>query len=650
MRRWVDWSLIANLTLLLVLSLHAQKDILRDIARAMREPRPASELLSRTPMFVVTSDETLFNLFRSYLPQVHSAEFVPLKDLPSRIDELVTTERSVVVIIDRSRGDLTIEQRYIVPYDLTLIRRQDVVIASDFVRDSKGVRYRVFISAPSYAALKQAIEKFCQKMVKEPQDMRMQEVVPVPICVVITNAGQEAVNAFAECTNINFVWATPETMVRVQDLLVTETEIYLLLPPVPPSIRERLPFNLNLLAPNQSVVFRKNKGGDYWQVLIYGAFPQALHGLIRRYADISTVPKEPVVVTHPVIGAVKKLLVVPFGDIVYYRDRVGDFAAQVFRAIQSERFAADCVMPTKPPEPIYDWTPFQEGTVERRFIVELAKANEADLVLAGRLTGFDTQTVRRQKLSSQPSSAADRRIWEISTVRLEIATARLQVWLYEGQTGELIWSKNVTGTATKETVESARKIEAANPPPLQPDRVSMFIRDEQLYPSAVTAAVSELLKVMREEIQWLAQPGPIVVTVAPTVIEGLVGGIEVDKDSVFVYIDIGLNQGIKVGDVFRIYREVSIKTERKTVRLEEDLGEAIVVAVYPEACKARVTFGADAVARWKDAALRARLIPSPKQQHGQLQKSETQSEKKSGQPQPVLPTSGKGEQRESQRQ
>jgi hypothetical protein len=638
MRRRVFAGAVAILALSLVSFSVAQRDILRDIARALREPRPAAELLSRTPMFVVTNDEIVFNLFRSYLPPVHSAEFVPLKDLPTRIDELVTTERSVVVIVDRSRGDLTIEQRYIVPYDLTLIRRQDVVIACDVVQDSKGTRYRVFISAPSHTALRQAIERFCQRLVKEPRDMRFQEATPVPICVVITNAGQETVNAFAERTNVNFVWATPETIARVQDLLVTETEIYLLLPPVPPSIRERLPFNLNLLAPNQSVVVRKNKGGDYWQVLLYGVFPQALKGLIRRYADISTVPQEPVVLTHPVIGAVKRLLVVPFGDIVYYRDRVGDFAAQVFRAVQNARFAADTVVPTKPPEPLYDWNPFQDGTIERRFIVELAKTNDADLVLTGRLTGFDTQTVRSQRLSSQPSPAADKRIWEVSTIRTESATARLQVWLYEGQTGEVIWSKTVTGTATKETVESVRRVEATTPPPLQPDRVSMFVQDERLYASAATAAVSELLTVMREEIQWLTQPGPVVVKVAPTVVEGLIGGVEIDRDTVFVYIDIGLNQGIKVGDTFRIYREVSVKTERKTVRLEEDLGEAIVVAVYPEACKARVIFGADAVARWKDAALRARLIPAPKQQLEQ--QKETESEKPATQQLPVLPAPG----------
>ena len=624
MRRRANLSAVAVLALSLVSFSAAQRDILRDIARALKESRPAAELLSRTPMFVVANDEIIFNLFRTYLPPVHSAEFLPIKGLPSRIDELVTTERSVVVIVDRSRGDLTIEQRYIVPYDLTLIRRQDVVIASEVIQGSKGIRYRVFISAPSHAALKQAIERFCQRLVREPRDMRLQEATPIPICVVITNAGQETVNAFAERTNVNFVWVTPETIARVQDLLVTETEIYLLLPPVPPSIRERLPFNLNLLAPNQSVIVRKNKGGDYWQVLLYGAFPQALKGLIRRYAEISTVPQEPVVLTHPVIGAVKRLLVVPFGDIVYYRDRVGDFATQVFRAVQNARFAADTVAPTKPPEPLYDWSPFQDGTVERRFIVELAKASDSDLVLTGRLTGFDTQTVRSQKLSSQPSPAADKRIWEVSTVRTESATARLQVWLYEGQTGELIWSKTVAGIAIKETVESVRRVEAATPPPLQPDRVSMFVQDERLYASAATAAVSELLTVMREEIQWLTQPGPIVVKVAPTVIEGLIGGVEIDKDTVFVYIDIGLNQGIRIGDAFRIYREVSVKTERKTVRLEEDLGEAIVVAVYPEACKARVIFGGDAVARWKDAALRARLIHAPKQQE---QQKEPESER-----------------------
>jgi len=608
MRRWVCLVAVAFLASSLPTFSAAQRDILRDIARALKEPRPATELLARTPMFVVTNDETLFNLFRTHLPPVHAAEFVPLKDLPSRIDELIVTERSVVVIIDRSRGDLTIEQRHIVPYDLTLIRRQDVIIASDLVQDSKGVRFRVFFSAPSYAGLKQAIERFSRRLVREPRDLRFQEVTPVPICVVITNAGQEVVNAFAERTNVNFVWATPETLSRVQDLLVTETEIYLLLPPVSPSVRERLPFNLNLLAPNQSVVLRKNKGGDYWQVLLYGAFPQALQGLIRRYSDISTVPQEPLVITHPVIGSVKRLLVVPFGDIAYYRDRVGDFATQVFRAVQNARFTTETVMPTKPPEPLYDWSPFQDGTIERKYLVELAKTNEADLILAGRLTGFDTQTVRRQVLSSLPSPAADRRIWEISTVRAETATARLQVWLYEGQTGEIIWRKTVSGAATKETIESVRRVESANPPPLQPDRVSMFISDEKLYSSAATSAVAELLNAMREEIHWLAQPGaPVVVTVAPTVIEGLVGSVEIDKDTVFVYIDIGQNQGIKVGDAFRIYREVTVKTERKTVRLEEDLGEAIVVAVYPEACKARVIFGADAVARWKDAALRARL-------------------------------------------
>ncbi len=644
MRRFAQFGAIALLLLPLVSFSAAQRDILRDIARALKEPRPATELLARTPMFVVTNDEAIFNLFRTYLPPVHAAEFVPLKDLPSRIDELTVTERSVVVIVDRSRGDLTIEQRYIVPYDLTLIRRQDLIVASEVVQDSKGVRYRVFISAPSYAGLKQGIEKFRQKLVREPRDMRMREATPVPICVVITNAGQETVNAFAEQTNVNFVWATPETLARVEDLLVTETEIYLLLPPVPQTIRERLPFNLNLLAPNQSVIVRKNKGGDYWQVLFYGAFPQALHGLMRHYSDISTVPQEPVVVTHPVIGAVKRLLVVPFGDIVYYRDRVGDFAAQVYRAVQNARFAAETVMPTKPPEPLYDWSPFQEGAVERKYVVELAKANESDLVLTGRLVGFDTQTVRRQVLSSLPSPAADRKIWQVSTVREEAATARLQVWLYEGQTGEVIWRKTVTGTATKETVESVRKVEATTPPPLQPDRISMFITDEKLYASAATAAVSELLNVMREEIHWLAQPGaPLIVTVAPTIVEGLVGGVEVDKDTVFVYIDIGLNQGIKVGDAFRIYREVSVKTERKTVRLEEDLGEAIVVAVYPEACKARVIFGADAVARWKDAALRARLTKAPEKSPTEQPKEvKPESEKQTGQkpPLPVLPAPG----------
>ncbi|MCS7191500.1 MAG: hypothetical protein NZ937_00750 [Armatimonadetes bacterium] len=648
MKRWIQLTALTFIAISLLSFSAAQRDILRDIARALKEPRPAAGLLAQTPMFIVTNDETLFNLFRTYMPPVHAAEFVSLKDLSFRIEELIATERSVVVIVDRSRGDLTIEQRHVVPYDLTLIRRQDVIIACDVLRDSKGTRYRVFISAPSYAGLKNAIERFCMRLVREPRDMRMREATPIPICVVITNGGQEIVNAFAERTNVNFVWATPETISRVQDLLVTETEIYLLLPPAPVSIQERLPFNLKLLAPNQSVAVRKNKGGNYWQVLFYGAFPQALNGLLRRYSDISNVPEEPLVITHPVIGNVERLIVVPFGDIVYYRDRVGDFAAQVFNAVQNERFANETLMPTKPPEPLYDWSPFQDGTVERKYILELAKANKADLILTGKLSGFDTQSVRTQRLSSRPSPAADMKIWEIKTIRIESATARLQVWLYEGQTGELIWSKTTTATATKESVESTRQVEAAKPPTLQPDRISMFISDEKLYPSAATAAIVELLTTMREEIHWLSQPtSPLVVKVAPTIIEGLIGAVEVDKDSVFVYIDIGQNQGIKIGDNFRIYREVIVKTGRKAVRLEEDLGEAIVVNVYPEACKARVIIGADAVARWKDVALRARLTKTPEKMpserlKGTQPESEKQTEQKSSPP--ILPAPDEGKQ------
>ncbi len=641
--RWLSlWLAIGTVLLGSWFPLVAQRDVLRDIARALKEPRPTAELLARTPMVVVTNDQTLFNLFRSQLPPVHAAEFVSLTDLATRMDELLTTERSVVVLVDRSRGDVTIEHRFLIPYDLTLIRRQDVVIASEVLQDRKSVRYRVFLSAPSFAGLKQAIERFCQRLVREPRDLRFQEVRPVPVCVVITNAGAEMVNAFAEQVNLNFVWATPETISRVQDLLATETEIYLLLPPVPLSLRERLPFNLNLLAPNQSVAIRKSKGGDYWQVLLYGAFPEALRGLIRRYQDINAVPTDPAVLTHPVIGKVQRLLVVPFGDILYYRDRVGDFAAQVFRAVENERFAAETVMASKPPEPFYDWVPFQEGAVERQHWVAVAKAHKADLVLAGRLLSFDTQTVRRQEISSRPSPAADRQVWEIATVRTETATARLQVWLYEGETGDTIWTKTLTASASKQTVESVRRVEAAQPPPIQPDRVSLFISDERLYASAATAAVAELLTAMREEIHWLAQPtAPVVVAVTPTVIEGLVGGVDVEDGVVFVYVDIGQNQGIRLGDAFRILREIVVRTERKTVRLEEELGEAIVVAVYPEACKARVVYGADAIARWKETPLRARLVPAARLPEPPKVPDQGTQEKPDKAP-PALPAPGEG--------
>jgi len=373
---------------------------------------------------------------------------------------------------------------------------------------------------------------------------------------------------------------------------VTETEIYLLVPPVPEGLRVQLPFNPNLLGPHQSVAVRKGKGGNYWQVLLYGAFPDALRGLIRRYADPLTVPEQPLVITHPAIPKPKRLLLVPFGDIAIYRDRVGDFAVQVFRAIQSAGLAGEVVMPSKPPEPLLDWQPFQSGLAETHHIAALAKDNTAEIVLAGRLTGFDTQTVRRQELSSRPSPAADRRIWEVATVRIEQVTASLQVRLYDGRTGETLWTRKVEGTASKRTVEEISRTEASQPPLLEPERRSFFVSDERLYAAAATTVIAELLEALRSEIYWLPETPAIVLSPTPSatpVPEGIVGRVETLPDgTVLVYLDIGANQGLKVGDVLLVYRQVTVKTERKTVQVEEELGKAKVIAVFPEACKAQM--------------------------------------------------------------
>ncbi|MCS7191499.1 MAG: hypothetical protein NZ937_00745 [Armatimonadetes bacterium] len=637
MRRRVCLGVVALWTLSLTFLSSAQQDIFfKDIGKALKEPRPAIEFLAQTPMFVIANDETLFNLFRTYLPPFHIAEFVPLKELPLRINELTTAGRSIVVLIDRARSDLAVEHSQIVPFDLKLIRHRDVVIASEAVQDLRGIYYRIFFSAPSYSGLKQAIEEFSRRLVRAPIDMKFQEVIPVPIFVVITNAGQEIIHAFEERVSFNFVWTTPENLSQVQDLLLTETEIYLLIPPVPSLVRERIPFNLNLLAPNQSVAVRRTKGGNYWQVLFYGSFPKALEGLIRRYPDILSVPQEPVVITHPVIGSVKKLLVVPFGDIAYYRNQVGNFAAQVYRAFQNAGFSAETVMPIKPLDPFRDWSPFQDGNIEPQLIAKLAKINEANLVLSGRLVDFDTQTVRQQVLSRKRTASTDKAILEVLTIRVESVTAKLQAWLYDGQTGEVIWRKVVTGKAIKEIVEDTRKFEeglisslnnGVEPFVLQ---VSTSVNDEKLFSSAATSAISEILNAMREEIQWLAPfalPTPVTVPFVPEAVVGLVGRVETEKDALFVYIDIGQNQGIKVGDTFRIHREIIVETERKVVRLEEDIGEAVVAIVYPEACKARVVLGADAVIRWKDEPLRARLIKIPEKSPTE-QKKETKPESK----------------------
>lgn len=589
MRRW--------LTPLMLLMLWqgwggAQKDILRDIIRALREPKPAAELLARSPITVVASDEALFNLFRSFLPPVHSATFIALSDLSQRAAELTKPDRHLVILVDRSRGDFPLEHRQLVPYELTLVRRQDVVVAAEVRRQGRNERARIFISAPSFRAFKEAVERFVTRKIRELRDLQGAQVTPVPIGVVITNAGQNLLNEFAERTPLDFVWATPDNLAKVQDLLVTETEIYLLVPPVLERLRERLPFNLNLLAPHQSVAVRKGKGGNYWQVLLYGAFPDALRGLIRRYADPLTVPEKPLVITHPAIPKPKRLLLVPFGDINIYRDRIGNFAAQVFRAFSSAGLAGEIVVPNKPPEPLLDWQPFQSGLVESRHIAALAKDNAAELVVAGQLTGFDTQTVRRQELSSRPSPAADRRIWEVATVRIEQVTACLRAYLYDGRTGETLWTRTVEGTASKRTVEEISRTEASQPPLLEPERRSFFVSDERLYAAAATAVIAELLEALRTEIYWLPETPAIVLSPTPSatpVPEGIVGRVETLPDgTVLVYLDIGANQGLKVGDILLVYRQVTVKTERKTVQVEEELGKAKVIAVFPEACKAQM--------------------------------------------------------------
>jgi len=589
MRRW--------LTPLMLLMLWqgwggAQKDILRDIIRALREPKPAAELLARSPITVVANDEALFNLFRSFLPPVHSATFIALSDLSQRAAELTKPDRHLVILVDRSRGDFPLEHRQLVPYELTLVRRQDVVVAAEVRRQGRNERARIFISAPSFRAFKEAVERFVTRKIRELRDLQGAQVTPVPIGVVITNAGQNLLNEFAERTPLDFVWATPDNLAKVQDLLVTETEIYLLVPPVLERLRERLPFNLNLLAPHQSVAVRKGKGGNYWQVLLYGAFPDALRGLIRRYADPLTVPEKPLVITHPAIPKPKRLLLVPFGDINIYRDRIGNFAAQVFRAFSSAGLAGEIVVPNKPPEPLLDWQPFQSGLVESRHIAALAKDNAAELVVAGQLTGFDTQTVRRQELSSRPSPAADRRIWEVATVRIEQVTACLRAYLYDGRTGETLWTRTVEGTASKRTVEEISRTEASQPPLLEPERRSFFVSDDRLYAAAATAVIAELLEALRTEIYWLPETPAIVLSPTPSatpVPEGIVGRVETLPDgTVLVYLDIGANQGLKVGDILLVYRQVTVKTERKTVQVEEELGKAKVIAVFPEACKAQM--------------------------------------------------------------
>ncbi|MCS7224771.1 MAG: hypothetical protein NZ959_09490 [Armatimonadetes bacterium] len=582
----------------------AQRDVLRDLMRALREPRLLADVLIRTDLLVVAPDEMIFNHFRSALPSGARTQFFPLSDVEFRFSELNQFAGSIVVLVDRSRGQFPIEQRQLIPYDLTLIRRQDLIIAGDVDRIDRQVRYRLFVSAPSFPGLKKGIADLLNRRIKEVEDIRFSIAQPVRLSVVVSNGGKEAFEAFAQSSTGDFIWTTPEDLSRVEDLLVTETEIYLMLPPVPDRLKHRWAFDPAKLAPNQSVVARQSKGGDFYQVLLYSPFKQALIGLMENYADPASVPEEPLIITHPVLGPVGRMLVVPFGDIPRYRDRVGDLATQVFRVLQASGLVSEVVMADKPPAYLQDFTSFQQGTVETDLVVTLGRDAGADLLISGRLVGFEPLTIYRHTLSSSPSPAADRRIWTVTRFRDEEVRATLEARLYDGQTGRVLWTKTTEGIARSSFPMGSFRSEAVDPPPLQPERSVPTVRDQRLYATAVTDALMKLSKAMQWEILWTKDAVPYaVVSPAPVPqVEGIVGKV----DGPFLYLDIGAQQGLKEGDVLLLYRIVVIKTERKVVRLEEEVGRAVVVDLFPEACRILL----EATPKIPpEVGMRARLLP-----------------------------------------
>ncbi len=605
MFQWRRW-LIYVAAFLFSAPLMAQRDVLRDLTRALRRPRALGDVLIRTEILVVAPDEMVFNHFRSALPTGARVQYFPLTDPLLRPSDLEQFSGSVVILLDRSRGRFPIEQRHLVPYDLTLIRRQDLVVAGDLDQINRQVRYRLFVSAPSLPGLKRGISDLLTRTVREPRDMRFQIVRPVRLWVVVSNGGKEAFEAFSQAAATDFLWVAPEDLSAAEDLLVTETEIYLMVPPVPDRLKHRYPFDPARLGPNQSVVARQSKGGDFYQVLIYGAFPGALDGLIRQYPDPSLIPDEPVIITHPVVGSSRRLLVVPFADVPRYRERVGDFAVQTFRVLQACGLAKEVIMAPRPPADLTDFRPFQDGSVEPSQVIQLAKAGDADLVIAGRLLDFEPLSVVRNEITSSPSPAADKRIWIVTSYRDETLTVPLEVRLYDGQTGEAIWTRTIEGSARTSVRLTSWRAEGPYPPAVEPDRTVPSLREQRLYPSAVADALAKLVGAMKWEIFWTQeQSGRVIVTPAPVPpVEGIIGRV----DGPFVYLDVGSHQGIREGDVFLLYRIVVVKTERKVVRLEEEAGRAVVVELFPEVCKARLE-GEPKVPL--EAGMRARLLPRP---------------------------------------
>ncbi|HID07063.1 MAG TPA: hypothetical protein EYP10_07930, partial [Armatimonadetes bacterium] len=297
------------------------------LRRLFLPKRPAAELLAKYDIVVVSNAVKLYNEFRSRLPEKASTSFIPLEEVGGRVVELRNMPKHVVYLIDRTRGRFPLRYRELLPYDARLIRIQDVVIAGSVVRLNRKNFARLFISAPSYHATLQAMDKLLSTNIREVRDLKRHWVWQVPILVVVTNAGQESINIFGESIHADFVWVPVEKMAKVEDLLVTETEVYILTGDraIPGGLKEKLPHPIDTLRQNQSVVVRKSKGGRYYRILYYAPNERFLHYLLTLYSRLEDIPSEPRLTLHLDLSDVRRMMVFPFADAPSVRIYVTGF-------------------------------------------------------------------------------------------------------------------------------------------------------------------------------------------------------------------------------------------------------------------------------------------------------------------------------------
>jgi hypothetical protein len=560
------------------------------LRRAFLGKRPLIEFL-KGDITIVSNSVTLYNEFRSRLPEGAQTTFISFSELDKHAGELINAQRHIVFIIDWTKEPFPVEHRELLPYDIRLIRDMDVVIAGDVKVIERKPYVRMLISAPSHNSALEAIQKLGELEGREITDLKIQRVWQVPLLVVVTNADEETISIFGETIKADFVWVTIDKLPKVERLLTTETEVYILTgeQPIPSAVKARLPFPIDVLRQNQSVLVRSSKGGNYYRILFYSPNSRFLKHIVSLYEKIEDIPTEPRLILHLDMSHVKKLLVFPFAEAPAIKPYVMQFGEQVVDAI-GKAGIVDEVLIAKPEmfdDPVA-WETYRSGNIPTDVARELCEKHNCDAVIAGHIAGVDAISVISQGLTSSPSPAPDRRIWRVKTERTQSVSIFVEARLFDGRTGRLIWSSRFEGKGvSKQTIHTSMPIESREPPPIQPEQIERQVLDTSLYRTAVSDAIAQLVKALRGEMTWAPRPRitPVATVAKPVEVtqkEGQVGAVE-EK---FVYIDLGEKEGVRVGDEFVVLRRVRFQTARGERVIEEPVGIIRITEVKEDMAKA----------------------------------------------------------------